>query len=676
MEQAAACEPYYYNTPQQEQSSSSLSLDSTVTPLAPPTVTLMMINNIVDCDSPAVSAGTKPSRSRRHCNKNRLTVSFRNANPPLRLHIAALLFALTLLLAGGSNTLVQAQQCYAPDPICEDPMIISIQAVQASGKTKLNQKNNVCRKKCKQSIKKKKSATHLAVWKKCAKLCRDYNKVNKFNTAASVCQKHNFCDGGGGVGEQDTSAPTPQPTPSSLDVVRYITGLLPDPSVLVDATSYQSLALDWIKNDYSSGTHSHDRVVQRFVLGCIFFATYQVETPYALQETGYIFPWYNQTGWLSSADECIGWHGITCDNQGLVSEIHLAKNFLSGRFPPEVAMIKDSLVRLDLFRNNFHNPGSEWTDFLGDLINLQELNIGETGFEYNGIPPSIRKLKNLVHLDISYCLFFGPLRNNIFANMPNLEYLYIGGNSFDSPIPPNFINLVSLKYFYAEFTDLTGDLGFFQYPQLQSELHEVWIDKNPKLTGNIPPQVGGYTNLASLSLTDLDLYGPIPSQLGDLDSMTQLWLYGNRLSGAIPEELSQLLLLERLELQDNDLTGDMPFAICETKWAQSKMKVLGADCNGEVSCNNNCCTCCGDECRPKRRKLEEQPQPEISMQAVAEQEDPNEKRRNLRHKERREWVTQLIQNPDLFREHAERKQRRLDFVARQRGQQQRPLLRS
>ena len=79
-----------------------------------------------------------------------------------------------------------------------------------------------------------------------------------------------------------------------------------------------------------------------------------------------------------------------------------------------------------------------------------------------------------------------------------------------------------------------------------------------QLTGIIPSELGGLSNLEELSLHDNQLSGAIPSELGDLTNLTVLSLHDNQLSGAIPSELGDLTNLTYLDLDANQLSGAIP----------------------------------------------------------------------------------------------------------------------
>ena len=78
------------------------------------------------------------------------------------------------------------------------------------------------------------------------------------------------------------------------------------------------------------------------------------------------------------------------------------------------------------------------------------------------------------------------------------------------------------------------------------------------LAGQIPPELGGLSELELLTLGHNALRGPIPAELGRLVNLETLELYDNRLSGSIPSALGRLANLGSLVLFDNQLSGPIP----------------------------------------------------------------------------------------------------------------------
>jgi Leucine-rich repeat (LRR) protein len=387
--------------------------------------------------------------------------------------------------------------------------------------------------------------------------------------------------------------------------------------------SYQSRALQWLETTFAADASLHndgteapmsmttDRLVQRYALACIYYATNAVPTPWtdlamrkgkglttvtnnnnSSSDNDPLFPWLDQTGWLDNPDECT-WKGLVCDDVGRVIEINLGSNRLTGSMPSETQLLTH-VKRLDLYNNLVYNVGDAGTQWLGTLTLLQHLYLGQTSFQYHGIPPVLGTLTNLVELDVSYTLFLGPLDGSVFENLDKLEYLYIGGNSYNTSIPSSITRLPNLLYLYAEYADIIGDLSFMIG---MPSILELWVDQNPLLVGTIPTEVGMLSSLASLSITGCGLSGPIPTELGLCTSLQQVWLYQNALTGSIPTELGLLDSLKRFQIEANSVTGSMPEEVCNNKHPFGNLLQLSADCEGtEVYCPADCCTCCGEQC--------------------------------------------------------------------------------
>lgn len=396
------------------------------------------------------------------------------------------------------------------------------------------------------------------------------------------------------------SRPSTQTSPPTSSIYTYVKSVAPDGGFAMDffPDSYQHKAFQWLDQNCGS-CESEERILQRYVLACIYFATSAVSSPYTDYELGVdqeVVPWYKSVGWLETDDEC-AWFGISCNRDGLVDKIDLHDNLLTGMFPPETALLKRSLKHFDIENNLVYNVDEE-IDWLGELELLETLNIAQTPFEYVGIPSSFGKLKKLVHLDVSYTLFFGPLQPEIFANLQQVQYLYIGGNSYNSSIPGTVGQMENLLYLYAEYTDIEGDLSFIK---TMPKIFELWADKNPKLKGTIPSEIGDLVTLESLSLSNCGLTGPIPEEIGNLYRMQQMWLFGNQLNGNIPASVGNLTRMHRFEAENNLLEGDMPVAVCDLFAVEGKLEILETDCDSRIT-NCDCCTCCGLQCAIKPSK--------------------------------------------------------------------------
>jgi len=423
-----------------------------------------------------------------------------------------------------------------------------------------------------------------------------------------------------------TDAPTTTPVASNVrDIVSTVA--LQGGAEWADTANYAAKAITWLESDplANGGTLSDVQIQQRYALGCIYFATFAVQTIYTVVEPR---GWIDSTGWITEADECT-WFGLSCNAEGLVERIVLASNRLTGSFPPETTIMAGSVTRIDLFRNSVFNTGDEGNAWLGQMTNLRELFYGQTNFEFNGIPPQIAQLTNLIEYDCSFTLYFGPLNGATFAPLQNLEYLVLSGNAYNTSIPveigqlPNLrtytllfcssepplllhatskslmvafiFPLCTLEFFYAQNAFVDGDLSFMLPMQ---SIIECWVDQNPGLGGTIPTEMGLVRTLQSWSITRCGFTGPIPSEIGNLGDMVRMWVYDNMLTGTVPAELGNMFKLQTFEMEENLLTGVMPEGICMNRVPNGLLATLEADCGGtppEIECT--CCTCC-EQCLP------------------------------------------------------------------------------
>ena len=234
--------------------------------------------------------------------------------------------------------------------------------------------------------------------------------------------------------------------------------------------------------------------------------------------------WRNSDNWLSDA-KLESWHGVWTDSIGLVKELHLVNNGLSGALPPE----------------------------LGDLARLKQLRLSVNSFS-GAIPPELGRLTELEALG----LFFSGLSGAIppeLGNLKNLKALLLPSNRLTGEIPPELGGLGSLEVLFVNYNQLTGAIP----PELgnASKLTHVRLGGNG-LTGEIPPELGDLDGLLELDLSGNDLSGEIPPELGDLADLYKLALSGNSLTGEIPARLDGLASVDTLLLDLNALTGAIP----------------------------------------------------------------------------------------------------------------------
>lgn len=167
--------------------------------------------------------------------------------------------------------------------------------------------------------------------------------------------------------------------------------------------------------------------------------------------------------------------------------------------------------------------------------NVTQLNIfGENGL--NGtLPEELGDLSNLELINISLnANLTGPIPNSI-GNLTNLIYLGLQWNSLTGAIPNTIGNLSQLQ-----------------------ELRLLWND----LSGTLPSSIGNLTNLGIMELDGANgnnFSGTLPNSFGNLTNLTLLSIGNNNLEGTLPSSLENLTNLTNVILTNNNLTGTIPF---------------------------------------------------------------------------------------------------------------------
>ena len=128
-------------------------------------------------------------------------------------------------------------------------------------------------------------------------------------------------------------------------------------------------------------------------------------------------------------------------------------------------------------------------------------------------------------------------------------------NGLTGNLPAELGGLTNLTSLALWSNQLTGTIP----PELWGLIQLQYVDLGGnRLSGELPPQLGNLSNMEHLELWSNQLTGPIPPELGKLRKLRILYMPDNRLSGEIPSELSNLTELSILGFARNDLTGNIP----------------------------------------------------------------------------------------------------------------------
>ena len=100
------------------------------------------------------------------------------------------------------------------------------------------------------------------------------------------------------------------------------------------------------------------------------------------------------------------------------------------------------------------------------------------------------------------------------------------------------------------------------------------------LSGEIPPELGGLSEVGFLGLDGNALSGEIPPDLGDLANLKRLYLHGNALSGEIPQSFLQLERIEAFFVGGQDVC--VPGVSAFVAWFDG---IESRETKAEVFCN-------------------------------------------------------------------------------------------
>lgn len=171
------------------------------------------------------------------------------------------------------------------------------------------------------------------------------------------------------------------------------------------------------------------------------------------------FPsWEIKRNWLDPHVSFCGWLGLCCEidakGQNRVTEIHLERNTLSGRFPPTFHRLSTHLKVLNVHLNNV-------TAFPSRIESFRELRQAKFGRNpiCGTVPVGFAQLSKLTKFNCNFCCLHGTFPPLMFANMPQLEETFWDGNNFSGPLPPSIVHLKAATKVSFNLNSLSGPLS-------------------------------------------------------------------------------------------------------------------------------------------------------------------------------------------------------------------------
>ncbi|XP_057954098.1 receptor-like protein 3 [Malania oleifera] len=259
--------------------------------------------------------------------------------------------------------------------------------------------------------------------------------------------------------------------------------------------------------------------------------------------------------WPSNANCCL-WEGIACDHNGWVTHIWLPSRSLSGGIPPSLRNLTQ-LSHLNLSHNSFAGPLPD--DFFSSLNHLKILDLSFNRL-HGELPSLVTSNGSPISLqiwDLSNNYFQGSLFQSPFLQAAwNLSSLNISKNDFVGLIPSSICSNSSLvRLLDFSFNDFSG-----QIPRELGKCSklEVFRAGFNSLFGSLPADIYRMSELREISLPSNHLSGPIGSDIVRLINLTIIELNNNELNGMLPQNIGKLSNLEHLLLKMNNLSGTIP----------------------------------------------------------------------------------------------------------------------
>jgi Leucine-rich repeat (LRR) protein len=310
------------------------------------------------------------------------------------------------------------------------------------------------------------------------------------------------------------------------------------------------------------------------------------------------------TAWKEGTN-CCKWEGITCNENGTVTNVslpsrglegyisqslknltglqhlNLSYNLLSGSLPRELVS-SSSIIVLDVSFNQLNGDLHEMPSSTPGQP-LQVLNISSNMFTGQFTSTTWKGMRNLIALNASNNSFTGQIPTHFCSISPSFAVLELCHNKFSS-IPPELQNCSKLRVLKAGHNDINGNLpdGLFNATSLESlsfssnglqgildgthivKLHNLIILDigYNKFSGNIPDSIGRLKKLQELHLGYNSMTGELPSTLSNCTNLEVINLKNNNFRGELTQvNFSKLPNLKTLDLRKNNFTGTIPESI-------------------------------------------------------------------------------------------------------------------
>ena len=212
-------------------------------------------------------------------------------------------------------------------------------------------------------------------------------------------------------------------------IIRLVKGLSGNES-LMSARSPHFRAFNWLNrlddrilcpghDEDNIDDEDNQRLMQRFILSLFYFATTGSSWTLCSADEEASDCESGTQRWLNQAMEC-DWYGVTCNDNGVVTHLHLPANGLNGYLPVELFNLKA----------------------------MQGFSVGHNGSMRGQIPAEISQWSQLVYLDLDDNDFDGPFPN--VYNITTLQAIDLNNNRFSGAIDSKIGELAELVVLQIE----------------------------------------------------------------------------------------------------------------------------------------------------------------------------------------------------------------------------------